>query len=74
MVGGAPLDLSKSYTVATDAFVAQGGDGYGMLTHATHRLDHQTPLRDLLLKALAEGPLYAENDHRIVFVHGNTEQ
>ncbi|MDH5701069.1 MAG: bifunctional metallophosphatase/5'-nucleotidase [Nitrospirota bacterium] len=67
MVGGASLDVTKTYTVATDAFVADGGDGYDILTHAIHRIDHQTPLRDLLLKALAEGPLHAETDDRIVF-------
>lgn len=74
MVGGVPLDISKTYTVATDAFVADGGDGYDMLTHVTHRTDHQIPLRDLLLNALAEGPLYAEADHRMVFMIGNEEK
>lgn len=73
MVGGAPLDISKTYTVATDAFVADGGDGYDMLTHATDRRDHQIPLRDLLLNALVEGPLYAEADHRMIFVNGKDE-
>jgi len=69
IVGGVPLDVSKIYTVATDAFVADGGDGYDMLTHATHRIDHQTPLRDLLLKALADGPLHAETDRRMIFMN-----
>jgi 5'-nucleotidase / UDP-sugar diphosphatase len=69
IVGGVPLDVSKTYTVATDAFVADGGDGYDMLTHATHRIDHQTPLRDLLLKALADGPLHAETDRRMIFMN-----
>ena len=67
LIGGVPLDISKTYSVATDAFVADGGDGYDMLTLATHRIDHQTPLRDLLLKALAEGPLHPDPGHRIVF-------
>jgi 5'-nucleotidase/UDP-sugar diphosphatase len=71
MVGGATLDVSKTYTVATDAFVADGGDGYDMLTHAIHRIEHQTPLRDLLLKALAEGPLHAETEDRIVFANSS---
>ncbi len=70
-VGSAPLDFTKTYTVATDAFVAGGGDGYNMLTYATHRIDHQTPLRDLLLKALADGPLHAETDDRMVFVNSS---
>lgn len=74
MVGGVPLDISKTYTVATDAFVADGGDGYDMLTHVTHRTDHQIPLRDLLLNALANGPLYAEAEHRMVFMSGDEEK
>jgi 5'-nucleotidase len=74
IIGGAPLDVVKTYTVATDAFVADGGDGYDMLTHATHRINHQTPLRDLLLKALTEGPLHAEIDHRLVFANNSSSQ
>jgi 2',3'-cyclic-nucleotide 2'-phosphodiesterase (5'-nucleotidase family) len=31
MVGGAPLDLQKTYKVVTNHFVAAGGDGYTML-------------------------------------------
>jgi 2',3'-cyclic-nucleotide 2'-phosphodiesterase (5'-nucleotidase family) len=31
MIGGAPIDLQKTYTVATNNFVAAGGDGYTML-------------------------------------------
>ena len=30
-VGGAPLDLAKTYTVVTNRFMASGGDGYAML-------------------------------------------
>ena len=31
MVGGAPLDPAKSYTLATNDFMGRGGDGYHML-------------------------------------------
>ena len=31
MVGSEPLDLKKTYTVATNDFIARGGDGYRML-------------------------------------------
>jgi 5'-nucleotidase/UDP-sugar diphosphatase len=31
MVGGAPLDPAKVYTVATNDYVANGGDGYAIL-------------------------------------------
>jgi 5'-nucleotidase/UDP-sugar diphosphatase len=30
-VGGAPVDPAKTYTLATNDYVAGGGDGYGML-------------------------------------------
>ena len=32
MVGGQPIDLAKTYKVATNDFLAAGGDGYEMLT------------------------------------------
>ena len=31
MIGGAPIDLQKTYTAVTVNFVAAGGDGYKML-------------------------------------------
>jgi 2',3'-cyclic-nucleotide 2'-phosphodiesterase (5'-nucleotidase family) len=34
MVGGAPLDRARAYTLATNDFMARGGDGYGMLRSA----------------------------------------
>ncbi len=34
MVGGAALDTSQTYTIATNDFMARGGDGYGMLAGA----------------------------------------
>jgi len=33
-VGGAPLDLKKTYKVATNDFMSNGGDGYSMMTKA----------------------------------------
>jgi 5'-nucleotidase len=33
-VGGAPLDPGRRYTLATNSYVARGGDGYAMLTSA----------------------------------------
>ncbi|OPA75375.1 multifunctional 2',3'-cyclic-nucleotide 2'-phosphodiesterase/5'-nucleotidase/3'-nucleotidase [Paenibacillus selenitireducens] len=30
-IGGKPLDLTKTYTVATNDFITSGGDGYSML-------------------------------------------
>ncbi len=66
-VGGRPLEPTRRYTVATDVFVADGGDGFTMFTDARDRIERQTPLRDLLLNALRARPLTAAVDGRIRF-------
>jgi 2',3'-cyclic-nucleotide 2'-phosphodiesterase (5'-nucleotidase family) len=44
-VGGAPLDESRIYTVATNDFIARGGDGYATLRDARRILaDEDSPL------------------------------
>jgi 5'-nucleotidase/UDP-sugar diphosphatase len=44
-VGGAPLDEAKVYKVATNDFLARGGDGYTMFAHAARLLpDDAAPL------------------------------
>lgn len=66
-VGGRPLEPTRAYTVATDAFLADGGDGYTMFSAATDRVERQVPLRDLLLQAVRSGTLTASTDGRIRF-------
>jgi 5'-nucleotidase / UDP-sugar diphosphatase len=66
LVNGAPLDLSRRYSVAAVAFIAEGGDGYAMFLHAPDKRDHQVPIRDLLISALKAGPLTAKEEGRIV--------
>ena len=39
IVGGEPLDPSKTYTVATNDFMGRGGDGYGMLRAGKNLID-----------------------------------
>ncbi len=68
LVGDRPLDPSRAYSVATDSFLADGGDGYTMFQSATNRHDRQLPMRDLLLDALEQGPLKASVRDRIRFV------
>lgn len=41
-VGGRPLDPAATYTVATNDFMARGGDGYGMLAAARTRVDERS--------------------------------
>jgi 5'-nucleotidase/UDP-sugar diphosphatase len=44
-VGGVPLDLQRSYRVATNDFLARGGDSYTMLRDAPRMMpDNDTPL------------------------------
>jgi len=44
-VGGAPLDETRLYTVATNDFLARGGDGYTMFANAARQLaDSDAPL------------------------------
>ncbi|MBE7638604.1 bifunctional metallophosphatase/5'-nucleotidase [Sneathiella sp. P13V-1] len=38
-VGGAPLDITKTYIIATNDYVAKGGDGYAMLKDAKRIVD-----------------------------------
>ena len=38
-VGDAPLDPAKTYTLATNDFMANGGDGYGMFAGATRIIE-----------------------------------
>lgn len=67
-VGRRPLEPAQRYSVATDAFLADGGDGYAMFAAAGDRIDHQIPMRDLLLQALRTRPLSASLAGRIRFV------
>ena len=67
MVGMKPLDPMARYSVVTDRFLAEGGDGYALFQRATDRIDRQVPLRDLLLEALKVSPLKASIEHRIGF-------
>src|SRR6185295_3032305 len=71
-VGGRPVEPLRRYTVATDSFLADGGDGYTMLADATARMERQVPMRDLLLEDLRARPLKASTDGRIRFRGGET--
>ncbi|WP_288902448.1 5'-nucleotidase C-terminal domain-containing protein [uncultured Sneathiella sp.] len=39
MIGGAPLDMEKTYTVATNDYIADGGDGYAVLKGKKQLID-----------------------------------
>ena len=50
---GKPIDPKKSYTLATTAFVAGGGDGYEMLKGHTNMLKEKLTDSDILRRAIA---------------------
>lgn len=49
-VAGQPLDPEKKYTVASSAFLAQGGDGYWMLAKGTPVCQSTAPLSRSILE------------------------
>ena len=54
-----PIDPAKVYTVATNNFMRDGGDGYAVLRdEATNAYDFGPGLEDVLADYLAEHPDY----------------
>ena len=70
-VGNRPLQDDQWYSVVTDVFMADGGDGYQMFSQAAHRIDRQLPLRDVFHQALLKGPVQAALERRLVFHPGS---
>jgi 2',3'-cyclic-nucleotide 2'-phosphodiesterase/3'-nucleotidase len=66
-VGGKPLDRAGSYRVATNSFLAEGGDGHSPFVRGKDRKDTMVTLLDAHRAALAkERPLRCEFRNRIV--------
>jgi len=68
-VGGAPLDKAKVYSVATNSFVAGGGDGYEVFTRAQNFFDTQFVDVDVVADFVrSAGTISPTTDGRIVDV------
>jgi len=68
-VGGAPLDETAVYRVATNDFLAAGGDGYAVLTQGTNYVDTGVYLMDYMVDYLGEfSPISPAVEGRIVVV------
>ncbi len=68
-VGGVPLDPAKTYTVATNNFIAAGGDGYSMLGNGEVLVDASagTLLATVVMDYVtAQGSVAPEVEGRIV--------
>ena len=77
MIGDVPLDLEKTYSLATNDFTQVGGDGYTML--AGPKTGEYGALDEALVKYIEEalkgtvGEEYAEAQGRIKIVHEEPE-
>jgi 5'-nucleotidase len=66
-VGGQPLEATRSYLVATNDFLADGGDGYAVFKASVERRDTQMDLRDLFIQYLrSTGTVSPRTEGRIV--------
>ncbi len=65
-VGGQPLDADRLYSVATNDFLADGGDGYVVFKAARQRRDTQADMRDVFIDYLRRaGSVSARVEGRI---------
>ncbi len=58
MVGGAPIDMDKTYGVVSNNYVRNGGDGYAMFKTAENAYDFGPDLADVTAEYLAENAPY----------------
>lgn len=65
IVGGKPVDPKRTYKVATNSFLASGGDGHVIFTRGKHETDGKL-LRDALIEHLEKnGGCKADNAARV---------
>jgi len=66
LLSGKPLDLTKTYKVVTNDFLAAGGDNFIMFKEA-HQFDTNIPLRDMLAEKIQKLKVIDFNgDHRLI--------
>jgi 5'-nucleotidase len=58
MVGGAPIEMDKTYGVVSNNYVRNGGDGYKMFRDAENAYDFGPDLADVTAEFLAENAPY----------------
>jgi 5'-nucleotidase len=76
-VNGQPLDPKRKYTLATNSYMAGGGDGYTMFKGAKYRVtpDKGPATQDVLRDAFASGESIAPaTDGRIVRLRGGSPE
>jgi 5'-nucleotidase/UDP-sugar diphosphatase len=66
MVGGEPIDMDATYSMVSNNYVRNGGDGYGMFVDAMNAYDYGPDLADVTAEFLAaNAPYQPYTDGRI---------
>ncbi len=73
-INGEPLDPDKTYTIATNSYMAAGGDGYSMFTNAKNSYDTSKFQRDVFIEYVKHlgGTISPEVDDRIELIGSET--
>ncbi len=71
LVGGNPIDPAKVYTIATNNYMADGGDGYVAFKNAINRYETSTYQRDALIQYVQKlgKPLVPQINGRITLIN-----
>lgn len=73
LIGGQPLDPNATYTVGTNDFMANGGDGYDVFTSTPRTGDGGTNLAELVKDRIrTRGPISPTVEGRITRLSGGT--
>ncbi|MBN1101891.1 MAG: 5'-nucleotidase C-terminal domain-containing protein [Deltaproteobacteria bacterium] len=72
LINGEPLDLKRTYRVATHSYLAAGGDGYRIFREACERYDAAVFQQDVLIDYIKTlgGRLTPERQERITYTSG----
>ncbi len=70
MADGSELDPARTYTVAANSFIADGGDGFTTLAKAKKKTDHGVDIDSLATYLSSGGKIPTEPPGRIVLVAG----
>ena len=75
MINGEPLDPGRTYKVATNSYLAAGGDGYSMLLNALDKYESSMSLRDVVIKYIEYlgGTIKPSISGRINFIDQQTQ-
>ena len=69
-IGGEPIDEEAMYTLATNDFLAAGGDDYTMFEEAEQIDEHELNDQEMFIQYIQENsPLFPKVEGRIVVVH-----